>query len=116
MKIGLARCITYCLPRPKSNGGYVRVTSSCPSSATGVYAWTVSQATASDGSGLPYAQKYTIADATGYCLGFGPGSDKLNGQYLEVVTAKRDGSTGQKWNANASLDTSRLSNKHEQPS
>ena len=43
----------------------------------------------------------------------GPNSDLLNGQYYKAVVTKCDGSTGQKWNANASLDAAKLTNTHE---
>jgi Tfp pilus assembly protein PilX len=107
---------TYCLTSPLSTGGYVRVTTPCPTgvTATSPYAWTMYQ-TQSDTSGtdLPYAQKFTIVDGNGLCLSTGPNSDLYISQYLKAVVATCDGSTGQKWNANASLDASRIINTHE---
>ena len=67
------------------------------------------------GNDLPYAQKYTLVDGAGRCLGPGPNSDLLNGQYVKAVVATCDGTTGQKWNANASLDAAKLTNTHETP-
>ena len=106
---------TYCLNSPLTVGGYVRVTTPCPSSATtsSAYSWTVYQTQDASGNDLPYAQKYTIVDSSGNCLGMGPNSDLLNGQYVKAVVTKCDGSTGQKWNANASLDAAKLTNTHE---
>jgi hypothetical protein len=110
---------TYCLTSPLSNGGAVRVTTPCPASvtATSPYSWTVYQ-TQSDASGtdLPYAQKFTIVDGSGLCLGTGSSSDLHLNLYIKAIVTTCDGSTGQKWNANASLDASRITNTHEQPS
>jgi Tfp pilus assembly protein PilX len=109
---------TYCLTSPLSNGGTVRVTSGCPTSvtATSPYSWTMYQ-TQSDASGtdLPYAQKFTIVDGAGRCLGIGSSTDLYLSQYLKAVVSTCDGSTGQKWNANASLNASRIINTHEAP-
>jgi hypothetical protein len=109
----------YCLTSPLTSGGYVRITTSCPSSVTGAaskYVWTVYQVQDGSGNDLSYADKYTIKDGAGRCLGPGPNSDLLNGQYYKVVTAACDGTTGQKWNANPSLDSSKLQNTHESES
>lgn len=111
----VANGTTYCLTSPLSNGGYVKVTTPCPASPIGAYAWTVSQAEDGQGNDLPYSQKYTIVDSGGYCLGPGPTTDLLNGQYLKAVVTPCSGSTAQKWNASASLDASRLIDTHERP-
>jgi hypothetical protein len=114
----------YCLTSPMSLNGYVRVTTPCPlnvSTAPRQYVWTVSQVRDATGTNdLAYADKYTVVDSsngpdapTGRCLGPGPNSDLLNGQYYKVLTEDCDGTTGQKWNADPSLDDSQLLNTYE---
>jgi hypothetical protein len=106
----------YCLTSPLAANGYVRVTTPCPSNvstAPAQYKWTVSQVQDGSGNDLPYANKYTVVDSNGRCLGPGPNSDLLNGQYYKAITSGCDGTTGQKWNANPSLDVSKLQNTHE---
>jgi hypothetical protein len=109
---------TYCLVSPQTEGGYVTVSSPCPAgvgSAASTYRWTMYTTKAADGSDLPYRQRYTIVDGAGRCLALGSNSDLWNGQYTKAVTATCDGSTGQKWNASASLDASTMANTHEAP-
>ncbi len=109
---------SYCLTSPMvSGGGVVRVTP-CPVSATAGSAtsWTIYQTQGdTSGSDLSYAQKFTIVDSQGSCLGSGVGTDLHLGQYLKATVSRCDGSTSQKWNANASLDASRVTNTHETP-
>jgi hypothetical protein len=107
---------TYCLTSPLNTTGYVRVTTPCPSSITTAatqFQWTVSQTQDGSGNDLSYAQKYTIMDGVGDCLAPGPNTDLLNGQYYKIYTLPCDGTTAQKWNANPSIDTSKLQNTHE---
>lgn len=108
---------TYCLTSPLTLGGYPRMRTPCPASAIAGdgNTWRVNQAQDSSGNDLSYAQKYTIVDAAGRCLSLGPNSDLYISQYLKATVSKCDGSTGQKWNANASLDSARLINTHESP-
>lgn len=107
--------VTYCLTSPLTSGGYPRMTTPCPASAVGktAYSWTVYQTQDANGLDLPYAMKYTIVDANGQCLALGQNSDLYTGQYLKAVMAPCDGTTSQKWNANASLDAARIVNTHE---
>ena len=113
--------ITYCLDSPRTAGGYPVLATPCPSSVSAAagsgFVWTVAQRY-SDSAGteeLPYAERYTIKDAssTPLCLGPGANSDLHNGQYYKAIVAACDGSTGQKWNADASLDTATLTDTHE---
>jgi hypothetical protein len=104
---------TFCLLSPGTEGGYVRIVTSCPATPTGLYDWTVYTVQDQYGNDLPYKQKYQIVDSTGRCLAPGPNNDLYIGTYLKVVTVQCDGSTGQKWNANPSLDAARLTNTQE---
>ncbi|MGH8861325.1 MAG: hypothetical protein ACRDVG_08865 [Jatrophihabitantaceae bacterium] len=112
---------TYCLTSPLTTTGYVRVTTPCPANvnvAPARFVWTVSQSQDGSGNDLAYQDKYTIKDGyTGpqpqHCLAPGPNSDLLNGQYYKIYTLPCDGTTAQKWNANPSLDASKLQNTHE---
>jgi hypothetical protein len=109
----------YCLTSPLTTTGYVRVTKPCPSSVASAgsqFVWTVYQTQDVSGNDLPYAQKYTIVDSQGHCLSPGPNTDLLNGQYYKIYTSVCDGTTSQKWNANPSIDTSKLQNTHERES
>jgi hypothetical protein len=106
---------TYCLTSPLSAGGYPTMRTPCPSSATvgNAATWTMYQLRDATGNDLPYALKYTIVDSAGRCLAPGANSDMYLTQYLKAVVTRCDGSTGQKWNASASLDTSKMTNTHE---
>ena len=105
---------TYCLTSPLSSGGFPRMTTDC-SAATAASRWTVYTTEDADGHDLPYAKKYTVVDSSGFCLA--PADDNgYIGQYNRVVVATCDGSTGQKWNASASLDSSKLTDTQELPS
>jgi hypothetical protein len=122
---------TYCLYSPQSQGGYpylvpqvaksASVPNPCPSSVAAAagtgFQWTVYQrySNSAGTTELPYASRYTIQDASGLCLGPGDNDDLLNGQYYKAVVAQCDGSTGQKWNADPSLDEATLINTHEIP-
>lgn len=107
--------VTYCLTSPLVAGGYPTMTTPCPASATAgsAYAWTMYQTQDAGGNDLPYAKKYTVVDGSGLCLALGQTSDLYNAAYLKAVVKTCDGTTAQKWNANASLDSSRLLNTHE---
>jgi hypothetical protein len=106
----------YCMVSPLTPGGYVRLSPSCPTSAAvgNASSWTMYQAKGAGGTDLPYAQRYTIVDAAGRCLGPGPNADLYNTQYLKAVVSTCDGSTAQKWNATASLDSPTITNTHEE--
>jgi hypothetical protein len=103
----------YCLTSPQKPGGFVRTTP-CPGSALegSIYSWTVNRVLLDDKFELPYARKFTIVDAQGLCLSPGPTTNKYY-QYLKVTVEVCDGSTGQKWNADPSLDAAKLTNTHE---
>lgn len=105
--------LTYCLTSPLTPGGYP-IEGSCPAGVTAntATAWTMYQSKDASGNDLPYAQKYTIVDAGGNCLGLGRASDKWNA-YLKAVVTTCDGSTAQKWNADPSVLASRLTNTGE---
>ena len=60
-----------------------------------------------------YGNKYVIMNYNGLCLAPGPTNDLFIGQYVKVIVTTCDGSTGQKWNANPSLDSAKLTNTHE---
>ena len=115
---------TYCLHSPGTSGGYPVLSTPCPASvstASAGFVWTVSQryTDSTQTTELPYAQKYTIKDDTvtspagGLCLGLSPNSDLYDGQYYKGIVTPCDGSTSQKWNADASLGASALTNIHE---
>jgi hypothetical protein len=116
--------VTYCLKSPRAVGGYPVLSTPCPSSVTTAgpgFVWTVDQkyTDATKTIQLNYADKYTIRDDTvttpagGLCLAPGNNSDLLNGEYYKAVVANCDGSTAQKWNADASLDAATVTNTHE---
>lgn len=108
----------YCLKSPRTLGGYPVLTTPCPSSvaqASAGFAWTMNQKY-SDSAGryeLSYADKYTIVDDAGLCLGLGANSDLFISVYYKATVQTCDGGTGQKWNADPSLDVARLTNIHE---
>ena len=110
--------VNYCVKSAQTNGAYV-VVAVCPSSfptSPSPYLWKVYRLKQSDGvSALTYDQRYTIVDSSNstLCLGLAPTSDLYLGQYQKIVTATCDGSTGQKWNADASTGHSVLQNTHE---
>jgi len=106
---------TYCLTSPLSVGGYVRVTAPCPASpsTTSAYQWTVNQTQDANGNSLPDSVKYTVVDAGGRCLAPGLANDLYNNTNSKAIVTTCDGSTGQKWNAPASLDSARIVDTHE---
>ncbi len=102
----------YCLTSPLNTTGYVTVTP-CSQNNAGTQ-WLTSQTKQANGSDLPYAQKFTMSDQRGFCLALGPNSDLYNNAYYKAVVAGCDGSTAQKWNADASLSTATQQNTHEE--
>ena len=116
----------YCLTSPLSayttvgTGPYVTVTAcpvgkpvNTPGNPSPVV-WTTYANTDSDGNTLPYAQKYTKVDAKGFCLSLTQGTaDAYNGAYSKAIVSTCDGSTAQKWNAQANLQTPLLENTVE---
>ena len=110
--------VTYCLKSPRAVGGYPVLATPCPagvSSAGPGFVWTVSQryTDSTMTRELRYADKYTIKDDSGLCLGIGANNDLYNGVYSKAVVVTCDGSTGQKWNADPSLDAATVTNLHE---
>jgi hypothetical protein len=112
--------LRYCLTSPKTDGGYPTVqtgTTACPTTlpAAGDPArWTVNRALdVGLTSDLAYADKYTIVDSSGLCLGLGGNNDMYLNQYLKIVVTACDGSTGQKWNADPATGKSALKNTRE---
>jgi hypothetical protein len=116
---------TFCLKSPESPGGYPVLVRPCPSSvgtAGPGFAWTVNQkyVDSTKTAELSYADKYTIhddvrtaANPNGLCLAPGNNNDLWSGQYYKVIVTGCDGSTGQKWNADPSLDAATVTNTHE---
>lgn len=96
-----------------NNTAYVTVTPCRVGAPMGNQAWTVYQTQDEQLDALPYAKKFTIVDEKGFCLGPGRPDDLRNDAYLKVTVQTCDGSTGQKWNADASLDLSRITNTRE---
>lgn len=89
----------YCLVSPNSEGGYVRLTSSCSTSAN-------NQKFTRHANTGNYASSYTFTDNWGRCLSLG---DKYATAWSKITTATCNSGLGQKWNAppntiNASLD------------
>jgi hypothetical protein len=105
----------YCLMSPMTAGGFVRTTTPCPADAStpSAYRWTFYLSQDATGSALPSARRFTIVDTSGRCLGVGPDTDRHNGAYSKAIVATCDGSAGQKWNANASLTASRMTDTQE---
>lgn len=111
----------YCLNSPltaytSKNSQYVNVVK-CPgtigSSTTGVL-WTANGTNDSKGDALPYADKFTVVDATGdLCLTLTSGSDDAYNGYSKAIVTECDGSTAQKWNAQANVQTPLLVNTIE---
>jgi len=108
----------YCLTSPQkpyagSTGPWVTVTP-CPATPTAAVTWTQYGATDSDGNPEPQLDKYTVQDASGYCLSLTTDTSvAYNGQYSKVIVAACDGSTLQKWNASADIQTPALKNLME---
>ena len=108
----------YCLTSPlatyvDSNGPWVTVTP-CPATATAAVTWTQYGATDADGNPEPQLDKYTVQDAKGNCLSLTTDTAvAYNGQYSKVIVEPCDGSTLQKWNASADIQTPALKNLME---
>jgi hypothetical protein len=66
-----------------------------------------------DGTALGYDDKYTIKDAGGLCLSLGKDSDMFHDFYFKVTTDICDGTTKQKWNAEATVQDPEMENLHE---
>lgn len=99
----------YCLNSPlsayASNGPYVNVVpcpSGKPASGSGVV-WVTNGTTDSQGNTLTYADKFTVVDSAGLCLSLTPGSGDTYNGYSKTIVQACDGSTAQKWNAQANV-------------
>ena len=107
----------YCLFSPRTEGGRVRLTvCSTPSSVAGVTASQLVWSSLGSAATTPYAQRYTFVDSSTddtRCLSITapPASDSAPWYY--IVVASCDGSTAQKWNADASLGATTLQNTRE---
>ena len=103
---------TYCLQAPAVVGGYVTAVLSAVCTTT----WTWNQTKDATGAALSYANVYTVTtviNGATYCLAPSPTTDRYNGQYLKIVVAACTGGTEQKWNADPSVLSSRLTNTGE---
>jgi Tfp pilus assembly protein PilX len=102
----------YCMKSPNTNGGYVGFSNKCSTitaSTSAAYTWTMNRDTGVS------ATSYTIVDSYGRCLSNGPKNPSLGAasSYSSVITTTCNGSTGQKWNAPASLGSATLGNTLE---
>lgn len=104
----------YCLTSPGKVGGYVTVTP-CASSGDAKQAqtWTTYQTQNASGNELAYSDKYTIRDQNNLCLSLSANTDLYNNTYYKAVLATCDGSTSEKWNAQANVQTPVLEDLHE---
>ncbi len=107
----------YCLTSPRTIGGYVNVIPCASSGATKTaQTWTTYQTQDSSGNELAYKDKFTIRDSStpGLCLSLSKPTDLYNKQYQKAVVETCDGSSQQKWNAQANVQEPVLENMHEQ--
>ncbi|MBN9611060.1 MAG: hypothetical protein BGO26_16980 [Actinobacteria bacterium 69-20] len=107
----------YCLTSPGTEGGYVTVTPCASSGATKTaQTWTTYQTQDASGNELAYKDKFTIRDSSspGRCLSLSKTTDLYNNQYQKAIVETCDGSSQQKWNAQANVQEPVLENMHEQ--
>jgi hypothetical protein len=103
----------YCLTSSGTTGQYATVTPCDKSGNTESQIWTRYQTVDTDGTALGYDDKYTIKDAGGLCLSLGKDSDMFHDFYFKVTTDICDGTTKQKWNAEATVQDPEMENLHE---
>jgi hypothetical protein len=105
---------SYCLQSPQNVAAaqYV-LTVACPGTSPANLKWVYNGSQDSAGVELSYAKKYTIVDATGYCMALSPDTDRYNGAYNKVIVAICDGSVGQKWNADPNVQVPALQDTWE---
>ncbi len=105
------RGVTDCLTNPGTADSYVTFSPCTPASNQ---QWTTYGSTAADtatATQWPYLQRYTLVDSTGLlCLSLGATTDLYNGQYSKITVARCDGSSQQKWNAAANIQSSAVQN------
>jgi hypothetical protein len=105
----------YCMFSPRTEGGWVRMTQCLnPGWVNGVDASQLLWDSKGSAATTPYSQRYTFVDSSSdqaRCLSIAPTSDAAPWDYIVVATC--DGSTAQKWNADANLTTTTLQNTQE---
>jgi hypothetical protein len=103
----------YCLTSQGTVGAYAKMTLCDKSGNTESQIWTRYQTLDTDGTALGYDDKYTIKDAGGLCLSLGKDTDMYHDFYFKVTTEMCDGTTKQKWNAEATVQDPEMENLHE---
>jgi Ricin-type beta-trefoil lectin domain len=105
----------YCLFSPRTEGGWVRATQcAAPSWVAGVSASQLVWSSLGSAATTSYTQRYTYVDSSNRCLSIAsPPPGSASGPWYYVVVAACDGSTVQKWNADADLTSTTLQNTQE---
>jgi hypothetical protein len=103
----------YCLTSPGKTGQYATVTPCDKTGSNAAQIWTRYQTQDTDGTALGYDDKYTIKDGGGLCLSLGNNDDMYHDFYFKVVVEICDGTTSQKWNAEATVQDPEMENLHE---
>ncbi|MEO3935330.1 ricin-type beta-trefoil lectin domain protein [Dermatophilaceae bacterium Soc4.6] len=100
---------TWCVTSPGTAGGYVQLYECTSTNQALAYRQRWVQ---NDGNNaLPYSVKYTVVDASGYCLGL---TAPVNASAWSTLDVKAcDGSREQKWNASPALTDSAVQNVKE---
>ncbi len=100
------RSAYFCVYSPLSEGGHPAMTSCSPPStaasvSTNQLAWTMPGTSTS----VPNAQRYTIVDSSGRCLGIDTSNGTSSAAVLILVVSACNGGGAQKWNADPRLGT-----------
>jgi hypothetical protein len=107
--------VTECMTNPGVAGSYITFSlCSGASSQQWVSHGSVAQDTSTATSDWGYDKRYSISDSSyNLCVSLGPTTDLYQGQYSKIIVERCDGSSEQKWNAAANIQSSSVQNVRE---